>query len=93
MKLFEKLARKVMNRPAPKDTPHNEYMRLELDLEEMASLHAMTLKDLKDAIRYNHGEDTLTGDELQEASIKLERMKELWLELTPDERTYHNSLG
>ena len=88
MNLFEKLARKVMNRPAPEETVHREYMQLKLEVEEVGMLYVLNLAQLKNHIRVQRGY-LLTPEELEAVSTKLNRMDELWPQLTEAERAYH----
>ena len=87
--LIAKLAKKKFGKPEP-EQPNHEYMRLELELEELCSLHALELKELK-SMSKSSLYSLLGAEDAMKAEHHLARMKELWVTLPGEERAYMSS--
>lgn len=88
MKFFEKVARKVMGRPVREETPHSEYMRLELEIEEIGVGHGLSLAEMK-SMSQDELREALKLNEYNEMMDRFRKMSDLWYHLTEDERSYH----
>lgn len=86
--LMLKLAKKKFLK-ADED-PVREYMRLELELEEICSLHAISMSELKqmNQIEVQSSFDT---EEIEPVESRLFRMRQLWPVLPQSERQYLSS--
>lgn len=88
--LVMKLAKKKLNAmhlvKLEEESPKHEYMRLDLELDELCSLHAVDLKELKsmDATSLF----SYLGADGEKAEHHLARMRELWGQLPAEERSY-----
>lgn len=85
--LMLKLAKKKFNLDKVKEDASREYMRLDLELEEICSSHAIELKELKEmsisSLYSNFG-----PEEAKTVESHIKRMYELWDTLTQTERMY-----
>lgn len=87
--LVWKLARKKFLKPDEED-PVREYMRLELELEEICSPHAINLIEMKQMNRFELT-SSFSAEETKQIDEHLLRMRQLWLILPASERQYLSS--
>lgn len=87
--LVAKLVKKKWGKPEP-EQPNHEYMRLDLELEEICSLHAMEMKELK-SMSVSSLHSFLGAEDAMKVEHHLARMKELWGSLPGEERAYLSS--
>lgn len=87
--LVMKLAKKKLFKPDA-ETPANEYMRLELELEELCSLHALEMRDLtRMPTRSLYA--CLGAEEAAKVENHLARMHQLWDTLPIEKKNYLSS--
>jgi len=84
--LMMKLAKKKFGKSDPED-PVREYMRLEVELEEVCSLQVMEMSELK-RMTSNSLYSFFGGEKGLEIEQKLVRMQELWKSLSNDDKEY-----
>lgn len=87
---MEKMARKIMGREKKPESPHDEYMRLALEVEEIAIMNGMTFSEINS---FEHGSGIFKlgdTDDYYLAYSKIVQMKKLWDSLSAAEKVYHS---